>query len=477
MILLHRFSPPRQNSMAAKTEFYSKTMRILLVPAILIIFFPGYAEACSCVGFMSGNPPCQSFWNSPVVFSGRVESIKPVEVKVGDAGHFEQLIVRFAVSGDHRGGIGQTVDIVTGRGGGDCGYRFETNEHYLVYASKGENGMLSTGICMPTKKLADAQEDLQYIQDLTKAKPVGVLFGGVWESKARRSTDVWQPNQPMPNIALTFVGKERSHATETDTDGKYRISDISPGEYVLKLNAPKGYSLPDERMVTIHEKGCSVMDFILARETSVSGRIVDSGGEPVSKLLVEMVPIEEIDRQYQKDKQVAELDANGRFMFRYPPPGSYYLGIGLGRWSVVKHSFPKTFYPGTPVRSSAAIIVVEEGQTQKDIDFQMPPKLAERKISGTVVFPNGKPVPKAAMIVIEGAYNDANTVAAFSDEDGRFELSLLEGLSYRVRAYVNLPGGGQRHAELVSVPAKGRVTNLKVTISEPGGSCAKCQIR
>jgi hypothetical protein len=450
-----------------------KTTRVLSFVAVIlaIFFFVESAAACSCVSFRSGNPPCQSFWNSPVIFSGRVTEIGPVEAK---SDPFMQRRVRFAVSADHRGGVGQIVDVMTGQGGGDCGYRFEPNEHYLVYAHKGENGVLSTGICSPTKKLSEAGEDLQYIDSLAAAKPAGSLFGGVWEYKALRSTDEWRPQPAMPGITVTLEGNAGRHAVVTDNEGKYRISDILPGEYLLKVTAPKGYTPQADRKVTIVGKGCLVGDFTLGRETAISGRILNAAGEPVSKLLVEMVPIDEIDQRYQKDRRVAELDDSGRFTFRDMPPGRYYLGIGLGRWTVVKHAFPKTFYPGTQNRSAAAVVVVEEGQVQKDIDFQMPPKLAERKVAGTVVFPDGKPATKAHVTVVEGEYNDIE--GAVSGDDGRFELSLLEGLNYRVRAYVNLPSGEQRHAELVSVPPKGKVTNLKIVISEPAGSCAKCRL-
>ncbi|MGE0655443.1 MAG: carboxypeptidase regulatory-like domain-containing protein [Pyrinomonadaceae bacterium] len=445
----------------------------LIVLFLAVLTFVRSVDACSCVGARSGNPPCQSFWNSPVVFSGRVAEITPVEVKVGELASFRQFRVRFAVSADHRGGVGQIVDVTTGQGGGDCGYKFEINEHYLVYAYKGENGTLSTGICSPTKRLVEASDDLEYIQGLTRAKPVGSLFGGVWEYKPRRSTDEWRPQPPMSGIPLTLAGKAGRYATVTDSEGRYRIPDILPGEYLLNLTAPEGYAAPAEAKVTIREKGCSVMDFTLARETSVSGRILDAGGEPVTQLLVDLVPIEEIEQQYQKDRQTAQLDDNGRFSFRGIPPGRYYLGIGLGRWSVVKHAFPKTYYPGTQNRSAAAVVVVAEGQIQKDIDFQMPLELPERKVTGIVVFPDGKAAAKAHVTVVEGEYNAVS--GAVSGEDGRFELSLLEGLTYRVRAYINLPSGEQRHADFVSVPPKAKVTNLKIVISEPAGSCAKCR--
>src|SRR5688572_9994354 len=146
---------------------------VMAVVLFVLFVFVQDATACSCVSTMSGNPPCQSFWSAPVVFSGRVTGIDQIDVKIGDLGGFKQNLVRFSVSANHRGEIGPTVDVVTGQGGGDCGYRFETNQNYLVYAHKLEDGTLSTGICSPTKPLEKANEDLQYIQRLASAKPVG----------------------------------------------------------------------------------------------------------------------------------------------------------------------------------------------------------------------------------------------------------------------------------------------------------------
>jgi hypothetical protein len=50
----------------------------------------------------------------------------------------------------------EEITIETGLGGGDCGYHFERGLEYIVYGYKGPGGGLFTGICSPTRPIAEA---------------------------------------------------------------------------------------------------------------------------------------------------------------------------------------------------------------------------------------------------------------------------------------------------------------------------------
>src|SRR5688572_27410190 len=96
-----------------------------LGPLLLILTslsLPSIATACSCPDV---GPPCQSFWEQPVVFSGRVDEVK----RVRPDGHYFQVQVRFSVLSEYRGNVGTTVELITGSGGGDCGYNFERDQN------------------------------------------------------------------------------------------------------------------------------------------------------------------------------------------------------------------------------------------------------------------------------------------------------------------------------------------------------------
>jgi len=424
---------------------------------------------------MSSGPPCQSFWASPVVFSGRAVEVKSATKELGKrgSGSFTMHVeVRFAVSAEYRGSVGQTVQLVTGTGGGDCGYRFEQGREYLVYAYPGTDGVLSTGICTPTKPLENAVEDLQFIGGLPSAKPVGSVSGRISQYQSRRSDDEWRPNSPAANIAVSLTDKAGRIETTTNENGDFRFGDLVPGEYEISFSAPEGFTpAPSNQKVRIPEKGCVVKDFLISRETSMSGRITDADGKPVTKICAELVPTEQINERYKRDSKVVMVDEDGRFELRLVPPGSYYLGVRF-QSSVLKHGYPRTFYPGTQIVDSAVAITIREGQTLKDLDFQLPKTFAERKVEGIITFPDGKPVANAYVTVEEVGLGD--TGGTQSDGAGKFMLALFEGLSYKIRAYVNLESG-QRHAHAVEVGTKGAVTNLKLVISEPNGSCPRCR--
>ncbi len=463
------------HSIAAGKDYFRSTrmklsrMFCVVVMVLTVIgFTAGDAEACSC---FSGGPVCQGFFNTPVVFSGRVTAIEEGPRETGGKIDWQPRIVKFAVNAHYRGGgIEQSVEVRTGMGGGDCGYRFEVGEDYLVYAHSHEN-RLSTGICTPTKPLDKATEDLNFISSLSSAKPVGSIFGGITEWKARRSSDEYRPNPPIPALVLTLKGEGGEYSATTDSDGKYSFSEVQPGSYVIQIAAPEGFSPFTDQKLNVAAKGCVNFSTVLSRETSASGRVLDANGVPVTRLMLDLVPVDEIDKPHQRDRRTAQLDENGYFKFIGIPPGSYYLGIGLGRWTVTKHAFPKTFYPGTPDISRAAVLIVKEADMVRDLDFQLPPTMKEQKVTGRVVFPDGKPAANAMVIVKEGDVNDPGNTA--SDKEGKVTLYLYEGLTYKVKAVVQV-NGAQRHAEWVPVPASDPVKAFKIVITEPNGNCSRC---
>jgi hypothetical protein len=90
------------------------------------------------------------------VFSGRVLEISH------DPQNFYRT-VKFKVEKSWKGTLPEETTVVTGLGGGDCGYRFEVGEKYLVYAYGSNENKLETNICQRTAKLSDATEDVKIL--------------------------------------------------------------------------------------------------------------------------------------------------------------------------------------------------------------------------------------------------------------------------------------------------------------------------
>lgn len=68
-----------------------------------------------------------------------------------------------------KGDLGGAATILTGSGGGGCGYPFQASWSYLIYASiDPETGIVGTGICSPTKPLDQADEDIAVLDALAE---------------------------------------------------------------------------------------------------------------------------------------------------------------------------------------------------------------------------------------------------------------------------------------------------------------------
>lgn len=432
-----------------------------IVITVALLLAATSALACSCA--FGGAGVCQAYWETPAVFSGRVVEIEDI----GGGGSevaFLTKKVRFAVIDAYRGVSGETIEVRTGRGGGDCGYSFELNESYLVYAWK-NGGNLSTGICSRTKRLSDAAEDLTYIRGLAEAKPGGSIFGSIKQYLVRKSTDEYRPNPPMPNVPVLIEGANGRFETATGPEGDYRVDDIPAGKYTVSAKVPPGYyDRGTKNSVELFDKGCAGAWFVFEVDTSLSGRVTDQDGKPV-KVLVNLVPVDTINAKRQPDHYFRESDADGRYTFREVPDGKYYLGVRLSNFTFLEFSYPRTFYPGTADIRRATVIEIHEGIALTNYDLQLPPELSKRTISGKVILPPGASMNNANICVEEGEMCQANEEMRIKP-DGSFKFSVFNGVKYVIEAYANTPDG-QRHAKPVAIPSTGNVKGLKIVIDSP----------
>jgi hypothetical protein len=139
---------------------------LLAVVVMFLVTKAGFA--CDCGLPRTGNPFKQVVTEarnkSKAVFSGTVVAI---DKKPGDL----YVAVRFKIEESWKGTLSKEATVFTGQGGGDCGYKFEVGQRYLVYAYRYNDTDLGTNICQRTANLIEAAEDLKV---LGKGKFVGV---------------------------------------------------------------------------------------------------------------------------------------------------------------------------------------------------------------------------------------------------------------------------------------------------------------
>src|SRR3982750_4621861 len=97
----------------------NRLIRLVIAPLVLMVCSSA-AYSCSCGG---PGVVCQSYFEAKAVFVGTVIDDKTVTFK--RPGYTEQLrSVRFSIDEGFRGAEGAQIEVLTGFGGGDCGFGF-----------------------------------------------------------------------------------------------------------------------------------------------------------------------------------------------------------------------------------------------------------------------------------------------------------------------------------------------------------------
>ncbi len=158
-----------------------RTAATVLTAGIAIAWAPAPTQACLCLPDVSAN---QAFEKSSAVFIGVVrevnnQQVEVIQRKVPFPLPSTVLICRFRmeVLAAWKGVTGDDVTVLTGTGGGDCGYDFEMGEVYLVYGEVRSADTVSTNICTRTHAYRDGSPDLADLGppaiDRTHGKPWG----------------------------------------------------------------------------------------------------------------------------------------------------------------------------------------------------------------------------------------------------------------------------------------------------------------
>jgi len=130
-----------------KTQLYS-IFFVVIASAILCPLDNGHA--CSCI---EPPPPLEALAQSDAVFSGKVTVI-------GQNSDDFSIRFQFAVVDVWKGVTTAETQVITATNSAACGFEFQADERYLVYAYQDENGELNTNICTRTRLLEYAEDDI-----------------------------------------------------------------------------------------------------------------------------------------------------------------------------------------------------------------------------------------------------------------------------------------------------------------------------
>ena len=134
----------------------------LLIPMIgaMLLVHPDLTYACKCA---TPGPPSEELARSDLVFSGRVVSIVDLDGSGGaasdpdpEAPDLGVYSIEFDVETVWKGTVHETMYLTTNRDSASCGFTFEEDASYVVYAQDD----LIVNRCSRTRLLSEATEDV-----------------------------------------------------------------------------------------------------------------------------------------------------------------------------------------------------------------------------------------------------------------------------------------------------------------------------
>jgi hypothetical protein len=426
------------------------------------------ARACQCAG---SPKPCEAFWQTDAVFTGTVKSLSVISVQRGDATFkyaTQQHVVRLQIADIFRGElVGSEVEVITGMGGGDCGYHFERGKQYLVYASKFEN-QLHTGICTRTRLLSKASDDLKFFYNMPAIGSGSIIAGSVQSYLLPLTDDERFRVTPLSSVKVTVDGHGKHLEAETDREGKFEFTQLEPGTYKVRAALPPSPRNYGDSEVTVVDRGCAYLDFVNRPGVNISGKVVDPSGKAAAGLKIDLINANETMAVSPKGKW-RFTTTEGRYGFENVPPGDYLLGINLIN-SRDSQCPPRIYFPGVADSSAATLITIKEGEDLNDLNIKLLPDADEVEIEGTVLWLNGTPATHAAVSLNNGIMNRQTG----TDSTGRFVVKGVAGCTYQLMSFTYGVRIGNiieemRHSEPLTLTLmRQKQPPLKLVLTSPG---------
>ena len=136
---------------------------IFFVYALVFCFMQAaQAQACSC---SAPATTAEALKRAAAVFRGKVMKISVPSLDWIGLTRTGAHRVKFEVLKQWKGQSSDTAVVVTRLTGEGCGFPFEEQKEYLVYVVA-EPKQIQTGICTGTKSVADAEQEMEQLDEL-----------------------------------------------------------------------------------------------------------------------------------------------------------------------------------------------------------------------------------------------------------------------------------------------------------------------
>lgn len=259
---------------------------------------------------------------------------------------------------------------------------------------------------------------------------------------------------PLSGVGIGIYDAETGEYagwTETDENGRYLISDLRAGDYIvgawsrayLNQYYDRAASREEATRVRVTEPDTTHnIDFYLDRGGIISGTVTDHQGNPLQEIYVLAAPVVEdslidgkdCDDEIQGRYGKAITDAQGYYEISGLPDGDYLV---LAENQGMPYS--RAWYPDAAERRNAKPVPVSAGERSDNIDITLSLENLSGSISGRVTTLQDDPVTEA-YIHVESFRSAAEPVSAWgyakTDAKGFYRVDGLQQGEYLVSVYV-----------------------------------------
>lgn len=411
----------------------------VLLAGLCLIVTAQPAAACSCI--MPG-PACENYSKVEHVFDGTVLSISETSHTENVAGRdwrIRQRLVRFQVHRAYKGVTGAEVEVVTGFGGGDCGYDFRPGARYLVFGWNRSpwDGRIQAGICSATQPYDMSSDAVAFLDGLSRPSAGGAIFGTVFREDRSFDSNVGTQRQPVDGVTVVLEGAKGQRKTIV-RNGRYRFTDLPPGEYVVRPELAASLWQPPQPISAslADAHACAERDIQTAINGRIGGLVLRHDSTPASHVRVELAPADADLDARQFYPQPTQTDETGRFEFERLPPGRYIVGVNLRDMASSSVPYPRTLFPG-PSPDVPAAVTLGNGEAASIGTLTLPAPAGLRRISGVVLGLDGKPAPNVSVFANEVSRDRPRRAAVgLSNSSGVFEIEVRSHGRYVLQAFV-----------------------------------------
>jgi len=304
---------------------------------------------------------------------------------------------------------------------------------------------------------------------LSAYAPVGLGQSATAAKAANRSGviagRVTAHGKGLPDVTVTLLSSgfggqgQDLPQVKTDAEGNYRITYVPMGSYIVTPVAPV-YVVPGAGRATFARDPVVItggetidgVDFSLVRGGVVTGKVLDTAGNPVVEQTISLQSADQTNGQGGFGGfggfagGSARTDDRGVYRIYGVQAGRYYVSVGaqqrLTAYSTImgQQAYKQTYYPDATDTSSATVVEVAEGDETKNVDITVGNTVEEYSVTGQVIDKSSNaPVPNVGftLSVLAGGGNRQRamglmTLPVYSDAAGQFRIDNVPAGSYMI---------------------------------------------